>query len=73
MATIPLNGATFVQVNTATKSLLQFSGGIVQLADSATPTGNDFQTFNPGDLLITDQVKFARGLTVGAVVQRNAI
>lgn len=73
MATISLNTSTFVAVTTADKCLIQIKGGMIQLADSATPTGTDWTEHQPGDMLVIQAVKYARAVGAGVSVQRNLI
>lgn len=70
MAIINLTTSAFTSIPAG---LLQFKGGAVELADSATPAPGDFTVHQPGDLLVSSVAKFGRARGTGVTVVRAAI
>lgn len=60
MAKVTLNRVTFTSLAIAAKSLVQFNGGPVQLADTATPAEDDWVACSENMLLVLETNKFAR-------------
>lgn len=66
MAVVSLNKSTFTQVAVPAKSLVQFRGGIAEVASAASPAAGDWVNFASGDMFVAENAFYARG--VGHIV-----
>jgi hypothetical protein len=60
MAKVDLNRTTFTSLAISAKVLVQFRGGSVQLADTASPADEDWVTVSNGTLVVLEVNKYAR-------------
>lgn len=68
MATTELSRTAFTEIDgSGVKGLIQFRGGRVLMATTATPDAEDWTVCPDGFLVVTAETKYARAVDTGTV------